>query len=56
MVQKIPNRVLKGKAHPPVLLGNRDHQPQVALYQLFAGSLVYGASVPREGDLLSVGQ
>jgi hypothetical protein len=46
MVPKILNQVLKGKAHPPVLLGHRDHQPQVALYQLFAGSLVSGASVP----------
>src|SRR5215211_3083088 len=46
------NQILEGKAHPPVLLGHRDNQPEVALYQLFAGTLISGTCLPGEGYLL----
>src|SRR5215203_4791148 len=42
------DQILEGKTHPPVFLGHRDHQPEVALYQLFAGSLVSGTCSPGE--------
>src|SRR5215210_2198616 len=44
--------VLEWKTHPPVLLGHRDNQPEVVLYQLLAGSLVSGTRPPGEGSLL----
>src|SRR5215207_3825889 len=50
------DQVLEGEPHPPVPLGHRDHQSEVALYQLSARSLVSGASPPGEGYLLWVGQ
>src|SRR3712207_5519361 len=50
------DEVLEGETHPPVILGHRDHQSEVALYQLFARPLVSGASASGEGDLLLVGQ
>src|SRR5829696_8695754 len=46
------NQILKRKPHPPVFLGHRHNQPEVALYQLFAGSLVSGTRRPGEGYLL----
>ena len=50
------DEILEGKAHSPVVLGHRDDQPQVALYQLFAGFLVSSSCPPGEGDLLLVGK
>jgi hypothetical protein len=46
------DQILEGKTHPPVFLGHGDHQPEVALYELFAGSLVSGACSPGEVYLL----
>ena len=50
------DEVLEGEPHPPVPLGHRGHQSEVALYQLIAGPLVSGTCPLREGYLLLVGQ
>src|SRR5215204_4972132 len=36
------DEVLEGKAHPAVLLGHRDHEPQVLLYELMSGLPITG--------------
>ena len=46
------DQVLEGQPHPPVPLGHADNQPEVALYQFFAGSLVSGTYPPGERCLL----
>src|SRR5215204_5702158 len=50
------DEVLEGKTVSTILLGYRDDQPEVLLYQLSAGSLVSGTRAPGEGYLLPVSQ
>src|SRR5215207_9900282 len=50
------DQILEGKVHLHVLLGHRDHEAEVALYQLLTGSLVSGTRSPGERYLPRSGQ
>ena len=52
----LPDQIGQGQAAVLVLLGHRDHEPQVALGQLLHGLLVAGADLTGERNLLRRGQ
>src|SRR5437016_6091524 len=52
----LADQVGEGQATVLILLGDRDHEAQVALHQLLHRLLVAGAHLPGERDLLLLGE